>query len=237
MVKTYLIVVGMVWLILHCVFSWGMPDVWIGVIVLSQDVVFALLNYDHDLISCTSFVPLATLALLGGMNETVMRIFFRCFSEGDAHGLATLLTVVFSIMCFPSFLYFPRIVRAVKGRSLICVVAALSFGSCLWMFDSAVVVYVTLFLMFLSAFMRDIRGLVCIVVCGLMIVAMGECSHLTSQHLVVQCLSPKCQGWTYELWVLCLCAAYAFVWRQSMKDARVRSPIKIDGLMTEENGR
>lgn len=213
----------------------GNAGIWIGVVEQSQSMVFASLNYDNDVISSTSFVPLATLALLGGMDETVMRVFFRCFSEGDAHGLATLLTVVFSIMCFPSFLYFSSIVRAVKGRSLICTVAALSFGSCLWMFDCAIVVYVSLFLMLLSVFMRDIRGLVCIVACGLMIAAMGECSHLTSQYLVVQCLSPKCQGWTYGLWVLCLNSAYAFVWWQSMKDARVRSPVKIDGLMTENH--
>lgn len=216
MVKNYLIIVGIIWLILHCVFSWGMLDGWIGVVVLSQSVVFALINYDDEILFASSFVPLSTLTLLGGADETVMRVFFRCFSEGDAHGLSTLLTVTFSIMLFPSFLYFSRLLKGVQGRWLICALAALVFISCLWMFDCVVVVYTTLFLMLLSVFIRNIRGLVCIAIYGIMLVVVGECSYLTSQYLVVKCLRPKCQGWVYELWGLGLCLACMLLWRHSM---------------------
>ena len=180
----------------------------------------------------SSFVPLATLSLLGGVDETVMRVFFRCFSEGDAHGLATLLTVAFSIMQIPSFLYFSRMLKGVHGMGLICTIAVLAFASGLWMFDCAVVVYTTLYLMLLSAFIRDIRGLVCIVACGLMIVVMGEYSHSTSQYLVVKCLRPKCQGWVYGSWVLGLCSACVHLWRHSMNgnDKKMRNRKKTINL-------
>ena len=192
--------------------------------MLSQSVVFALINYDDDVLSCASFIFLATLALLGGMDETVVRVFFRCFSEGDAHGLSTLLTVTFSIMLFPSFLYFSRMVKASKGKFPICAAAVLSVASSLWIFDCGVVVDVTLVLMFLSVFVRDIRGLVCIAIYGIMLVVVGECSHLTSQYLVVKCLRPKCQGLVYELWVLGLCLVCMLLWRHSMNenDAKTR---------------
>lgn len=36
MVRNYLIVVGIVWLILHGLFSWGMPDAWLGIAVLKD---------------------------------------------------------------------------------------------------------------------------------------------------------------------------------------------------------
>ena len=220
MVKNYLVVVGIVWLIVHCAFSWDMPDAWIGMVVLIQSVAFSLLNYDNEVVSRISFVPLAILILLGMVDETVMRVFFRCFSEGEAHGFSTLLTGTFSIMLFPSFFCVSRVLKGIRGRCLICAIAVLTFASGSWMFDCDVVVWGLLFLMLLSVFIRDFRGLVFIVACGFMMVLMGECSRLTSRYLVVKCMAPRCRGWVYELWVLSLCEAYVFLWWRSMKDDR-----------------
>lgn len=213
MVKNYLIVVGIIWLILHSALSWGMPDAWVGVVVLGQSVAFALLNRGNEAVAGASFAPLTAMALWGGVDETVMRVFFRCLSEGDAHGLAVLLTVTFSIMQSPSLLLLSRVLTSLQGKCLVLAVFALSFaiGSC--MVDCAVIICVAVFLMMLSVSIRDVRGLACIASCGIMIAMLGYYSSTTSLYLVARCMTPRYQGWIYATWALCSCAAFILLWR------------------------
>ena len=213
MVKRFMQIACANWLIGHCIFSWGMPGIWIGIALLASILIFSFMFYDGDEISCACFIPLVTLPLLGCMNEFVWRIFFRCFSEGEGHRLATGAVVVFAALFISAVWRLPLVLKFLSQNSVLGIVVLLSYVTGVLLFECPIIVIVALFLMTLSVIAGNYRGAVCIGLCGMSLLLMKEFSQQSAHYLVEKCTAPRLSGFTYELWSGSVFAAYALLWK------------------------
>lgn len=215
MVKKYLVILNASWLILHCIFSFGCPSAWIGFVAISLPIIFSLIFTGDDNISCASFMPLALLAVVGLWGKDSLSIFFRCISSSDAYSLSSTVTIIYTLANAPAFRYGGELVNKFCCDPEYGVAAAISFVWVWIMFSCPFLVFEGLWVMLISACVKDARGAVSILIGGILILLAAELPSIGFSHyLVVKCLLPKSTHIIYVACVVVMTVWYLRIWNK-----------------------
>ena len=190
MVRNYLTGMSFLWLVVHIALSWGVPGGFVGTTILLLTILTSLLLRSKPDLSCACYMPLTVLPIWGVINETVWSIFFRCFAEGYAHDLASVLVVLLSVSFVPSLFK----ITAVSGFSLrnplFCLVWLLECILSIMLFRCAILVFFLHFMILLLCVANHRRGFVCAFLLESVLFFIDKPLCLSAHYLLVECCLP-----------------------------------------------